>query len=78
MNFKNGQQIKTARAWHILALIAICAVVAVSHAGAQIAPPDTPSLIAVPEVSANCFWVTPVAFRAARERTQQTRDAYHH
>src|SRR5215467_12355219 len=50
MNFKNGQQTKkTAPVRQMLAVIAICAIGAITHAAAQVTPPPTPSTIAVPE-----------------------------
>ena len=48
MNFKNGQLIKTA-VRHFAAAIAICVLGVATHAAAQVTPPVTPSLIAVPE-----------------------------
>ena len=48
MNFQNGQSInKTVR--HLVAAIALCAIVAVAHAAAQVTAPPVPSTIAVPE-----------------------------
>src|SRR5215472_15923762 len=53
MNFKNGQQTKkTAPVRQMLAVIAICAIGAITHAAAQVTPPPTPSTIAVPEGNA--------------------------
>ena len=50
MSFKNGQQTKkTARVWQMLAVVAICAVGAITQAAAQISVPPVPSTIAVPD-----------------------------
>ena len=50
MNCKNGQKIKkTASVRDLIAVLAICAIGAVTHAAAQVTPPSTPSLIAVPD-----------------------------
>lgn len=50
MNLKNFQRTKkTAIAWKIFAVITICAIGVVTHAGAQVTTPVTPSLISVPD-----------------------------
>ncbi|HVO63151.1 MAG TPA: DUF3455 domain-containing protein [Terriglobales bacterium] len=53
MNFKNDQQTKKiAPVWQILAVIAICASGAITHAAAQVAVPPTPSTITVEDGNA--------------------------
>jgi hypothetical protein len=49
MSFIGQKTKKTAPVWHIIAVIAICAIGTVTHAAAQVAPPTVPSTIAVPE-----------------------------
>jgi len=65
MNFKNAQQTnKTAAMWQLFAVIAICAIGAVTHASAQITVPPTPSTIAVQEGNSPYLVGQPSAARA--------------
>lgn len=49
MNFKNAQQTRKTATWQLFAVIAICAIGAMTQASAQITVPPTPSTITVPE-----------------------------
>ena len=49
MNFNAHRMKKTAPLRHLIAVVAICAIGAVTHVAAQVTPPPTPTLITVPE-----------------------------